>query len=424
MNDHICHIVLALCVLLFGSVSCSDSNSGESNLPVIDGGGSANGSLCIKWSVDQTYVKEHMKNVNLESQDGNFLGYSYVSGSRAGYSFKENALIASVLTMDQKSVKESEVTNMLVKYKYVGDINQSGVYTCIDNNTMATLSIKEIDSERYYVLGFAPMESDSYENIPLPKATTGDVSNIDAHGAKLEGRVENVSASCRVGFQYSVNKDMTDSKTVLNAGDAGSFSKSLSGLKMGTTYYYRACAVVDEIYYYGEVMSFTTEKLQTYQVGDMYPNDKSPEGVVFYVSSEGTSGKIVSLDQGYGEWDTMGFFSSRCYCTSTTDGSLNKIPTNKPFGMWVKGHGSGWYGPARDELKTLSKVLSVVNDALSKSGYNKIEGFFWSSTEDTTYYSQACIVCVAENGYITSPNGRVFSNTKDEKRSFLAVKSF
>lgn len=424
---HICHMVFMLLALLLGCVSCSDSNMGESyDVPGNNGGNVVSADeVCINWNVDQNYVQEHTKNSTIESQDASYLGYSNTSGVKMAYSFKDDKLIASAVMMSVNAVKGSEITKLLSNYNYVGDINLSKVYTGADNNTMATWSTKNVGEEKFYIVGFAPIESALYDKIPIPQVTTVSAANIDAHGAKLEGQLENVSVDCRVGFQYSDNKNMVDCKTVLSSGNSGDFSKTISGLSMGTTYYYRACAVVDGIYYFGETLSFETETLPTYQVGDFYPNSANPEGVVFYTSSDGTTGKIVSLDQGYGEWDTQGFFSKRCYCTSTTNGAINKIPTNKPFGEWVKNHGNEWYGPAREELKTLSRVISTVNKTLSQNGYTNIGNIYWSSTEDSQYYSsQAYVVCVAEKGFITTTNGTVYSHTKDEHHGFIAVKTF
>lgn len=409
-------------MLLLGFVSCSDSGAGDDGFS----GGSEmpSGGVCTEWNVDQNYVQGKMKNLVAETQDENYLAYSNAAGIKTVYSFSYDHLIASAMVIPSSEMSESKVKAMFSKYKYVGDVNNAKVYIQSGNNTMASFSKKNVDAKEYYVVGYAPIESDMYDSIPATRAITESAAVLGAYSVKMSGIYVNVGDDCKSGFQYSLNEDMTNCKEYSRSVAASGLSATITGLKMGTTYYYRAYAIVNKVYYYGETMSFTTEQLPTYKVGDLYPDDVNPEGVVFYATSDGASGKIVSLDHGYGMWDTTGLFGKRYYCTSSANGASNKIPVNQPYGEWVKKHGAEWYGPAKNELTALSGVVTTVNATLVKNGYSKIEGYFWSSTENSTYYSQAYVVCVAEKGYIVSPNGEVFSNSKNVNRSFLAVKSF
>lgn len=416
------YIAYALAILLLGFVSCSDSGAGDDGFS--GGGGISSGGVCTEWNADQNYVQSKMKDAVVETQDENCLSYSNAAGIKTVYSFRYGKLIASAMVIPTNEMSESEVKAVFKKYGYVGDINNTRVYTQSAINTMASLSKKGVDDKEYYVVGFAPIESDMYDSIPATRVITDSAAVLGAYSVKMSGRYVNVGGDCRIGFQYSLNEDMTNCKEYSRSVAASDLSATIINLKMGTTYYYRAYAIVDKVYYYGKTMSFTTEQLPTYKVGDLYPDDVNPEGVVFYTASDGASGMIVSLDTGYGMWDTNGLFGKRYYCTSSVNGASNKIPTNQPYGGWVKKHGTEWYGPAKNELTELSEVITTVNATLVENGYSKIEGYFWSSTENSTYYSQAYVVCVAEKGYIVSPNGKVFSNSKDVNHSFLAVKSF
>jgi hypothetical protein len=48
-------------------------------------------------------------------------------------------------------------------------------------------------------------------------------------------------------------------KIASNSSGDGTFSLSLYGLLVNTTYYYCAYLMIDSTYYYGEVKSFTTK---------------------------------------------------------------------------------------------------------------------------------------------------------------------
>ena len=423
-------MLLLLFALVLGITSCSDKNVVEDS--ILPGGenGNNNGGesvsfkseVCIDWTANQDYVMKHMQNDVLLVQDNGYMSFSADGGMKTAYSFKDNLLVASVVMIPADVANEHVAENLLSKYQYVGDIRSSRVYICSDINTMAAYSTKEVDSKKYCVVGFTPINSEKYETILAPKVSTGDVNNITTNGAILTARVENVSEQYRGGFQYSTDSEFADSEPTLTGMASSEFTNTLKSLKMGTKYYYRACIVVDDVYYYGETRSFTTERVPTYAVGDFYPNSISPEGVVFYTTNEGQHGKIVSFDTGRGEWDIRGIFAPSYGCTNTERGLLNDIPLDQPFGRWVKNLGSGWYGPARGELQTLSSVILEVNNKLQKAGRDKIEGSFWSSTENSA--SRAYVVFIANTTYMGVANGKIVSHTKSETNAFIAVKKF
>lgn len=137
-------------------------------------------------------------------------------------------------------------------------------------------------------------------------------------------------------------------------------------------------------------ISVTTSTAPTYAIGDLYPNAENPEGVVYYVYSNGTHGKIVSLIESSNiKWDSRDNASNYFIgATSTTDGSYN---TNKmsssyhPIKVWIDanfGTGSEWYCPARDELAYMLDRVETINTTLTNNGYSRIDNIFWSSTEN------------------------------------------
>ena len=134
-----------------------------------------------------------------------------------------------------------------------------------------------------------------------------------------------------------------------------------------------------------------------YNVGDYYSED-GLQGVVFEVSADGKSGKIVSLNQSTAAWTT----DSNCqngYISSSdwNDGTL-KMPfvklvsswqTKFPAFKWSVDLGSRWYLPAYNELRLFTlddAVRDAVNRTLVANGGTKIYGKgsgagYWSSTE-------------------------------------------
>lgn len=248
--------------------------------------------------------------------------------------------------------------------------------------------------------------------------TTLAASNITKSGATLNGTIDWVE-TIQVGFLISTetNPDLSNS-TSYSANYGNHFSVAVSNLSMNTTYYYRAFAYRDGDYFFGTVMSFTTP---AYSVGDLYPNDNNPIGVVFYTYANGTHGKMVSLIHSSKKWDTSGLFCTDTYAYNENDGSCNTLPSNSPLKQWINSNfDATWYCPARGELVTLCNNISVVNSTLTSHGYSAHEGFYWSSTQYDN--NNAYIVCVTN--YMGYSNGWSGYNTKNVTNSAMAVKKF
>lgn len=99
---------------------------------------------------------------------------------------------------------------------------------------------------------------------------------------------------------------------------------------------------------------------KTYKVGDLY-DDGFKKGVVFEVSDDGKSGKIVSLEERTLNWDR-----AKEWCASL---------------------GDGWYLPTKEELKTLYKAKTSVNDTLKANGLSLLSGYYWSCVENGYWYA-------------------------------------
>ena len=141
---------------------------------------------------------------------------------------------------------------------------------------------------------------------------------------------------------------------------------------------------------------------RTYKVGDLY-NENGLKGVVFEVSADGRSGKIVSMTQptdGKTAWAVGSYERGRAIgATYTDDGSKNMAivksisgwQTKYPAFAWCANLGSAWYLPAINELEALlynANTLSKVNSTLEAHGGTKLSKkgdprWYWSSTEGT-----------------------------------------
>lgn len=111
-----------------------------------------------------------------------------------------------------------------------------------------------------------------------------------------------------------------------------------------------------------------------YKVGDYYPDSANPAtaiGVVFSVSNDGKSGKIVGLDEAVKNWG-----DAQAWATSQTAG------------------GRTWQCPDIEELKALYHQKETVNAALRRvSGATPLGDFkYWSSQLDNGSFYRAWFV--------------------------------
>lgn len=374
--------------------------------------------VCTDWTFDFTKVKEQMSKYPLKSQYENYLEYDKGNGVIFAYSFQNEKLKAATVVIPTNS-KDIDNKTILKDYTYIGDINTDKVYVLSSANSMLATNSKNNNGQEYSVYGFAPIESDLYKYVESPKVTTTSAASITTTSATVNGKVANVSSTATCGFIYSKNSDMTGAITTSTTSSTSSFKTTLSNLSIGTTYYYQAFAIVDGIYYYGDVEKFTTVYVKTYKVGDLYPNEAKPEGVVFYISNSGEHGKIVSLDQTYVQWDKSGIFCTNYGCTSNTNGKLNNMGASLPLASWINKRGGDWYCPALNEMKSVAYNREVINNTLTKHGYTILKGIYWTSTEYNS--NQAYVVFVFFDRYA---DGYSTYYQKDNSCSARAIKTF
>ena len=138
---------------------------------------------------------------------------------------------------------------------------------------------------------------------------------------------------------------------------------------------------------------------KSYKVGDYY-NENGLRGVVFEVSADGKSGKIVNMSESDGGllWTNIKSEQKRKIGTTDQYDGENNMNTVKLLPNWESSYpvfaycanlGKGWYLPASEELKLLllnDKVHDAVNHTLEANGGKKLSNkkdprWYWSSTE-------------------------------------------
>lgn len=294
-------------------------------------------------------------------------------------------------------------------------------------NAYATYAQETTDLSWVYLL-----RSDRAYVRPVYEKTrirTLEATNIEAKRATLNGDLSwYVSVNKEeTGFYFSTEQAEIEApgpntRKIAARDEDQAFYASVTDLTRNTDYYYRAYATVNGKEYRGDVVQFTT--LNAYEVGELWPDDNNPEGVVFDISDEGLHGKIVAFDQTNRAWQPG--IPIYVIANDSDDGSKNQFPSSVSLNDWIKDHGAEWYCPARNELRSLSGVIQVVNITFRALGYEPLENFYWSSTQySPEYYDLAYMVVVTENGtYSGYRNSWSTYNSKNQIRGVIAVKKF
>ncbi len=82
----------------------------------------------------------------------------------------------------------------------------------------------------------------------------------------LTGRVEGVTSKVRAGFKIGLTNNLSEESGLRSEPDPtnGEFIVHFRGLTERTTYYYRAYAVIDGVYKWSDIKSFTTSTSEPY----------------------------------------------------------------------------------------------------------------------------------------------------------------
>ncbi len=252
-------------------------------------------------------------------------------------------------------------------------------------------------------------------------------NNYDIKGCQYEQNTD-------VGMVFSsvsnvlVSKDKVRNGCFLKKSNASYQNHFNDNFKDGEVIYAVPYVRIGGVCYFGDEQKIVAgSNLPRYNVGDCYPNEQNPEGVVCYTDEDKQHGRIISFEETTTKWDVSDF-SSFTGALSSSSGAVNdkKISDNgHPAAYWCRKRGEGWFLPARYELTKASHNVVVINKTLKEKGYPEVGGFYWSSTEHETYGSTlAYIVCLAEDKESGYNTGWSSYNTKTNNRKVRAMKSF
>ena len=128
-----------------------------------------------------------------------------------------------------------------------------------------------------------------------------------------------------------------------------------------------------------------------YAVGDLYPDDVNPAGVVFWVDpDDNTKGKVVSLNQARLKWgpervSTNANDYDNGAVNMATIKALDSDYSDYPAFAWCASKTDGgltWYLPAINELLEVSRQHEIVNAVLIALNKQSLySNFYRSSTE-------------------------------------------
>ncbi len=111
------------------------------------------------------------------------------------------------------------------------------------------------------------------------------------------------------------------------------------------------------------------------------------ESVIFYASNSAV--KVVSADEGSGQWAKNTFATSDMSAKSSSDGYYNMRVIKSytlsffPAFEWCANKGNKWYLPSYLEIESLFNVFETINNALSSIGGVRLKkgSAYWTSTE-------------------------------------------
>ena len=188
---------------------------------------------------------------------------------------------------------------------YVGDVHLAGT----DFTSDPVLQMQ--NSSELITLPF---------NLPLPTVTTEAATNITPTEAKLNGLVVETSGYpvFSRGFLITDNAQLVGASDYTDGAGGGSFHYEVSGLQMGTRYYYRAYARTALGTTFGDILYFDTQS-------DL------PEVHTFMVTDTAIHGAVCGGNVTY---DGGSAVTMRGVCWSTTQSpTLNNIHTSDGSGV-------------------------------------------------------------------------------------------
>lgn len=231
-----------------------------------------------------TYPDETGKDANVELTfnvlGGEWIYYNcYIStnasynvdGSTANLRMPKNGtyVITPVLNSGVKKVTWNQMRKTCKAYTSTDGGTTWTEATITENGTLRTVTVESLNVNRIKIANEASGDADIDNLIVYAQAfgtpatvVTGSASNITKNTAEVAGEVTDPGDQpiTQTGIVWSLNAQPSLADNIVETEDAtqSSFSVLITGLKASQTIYYRAFALSNAGYAYGEVKSFQT----------------------------------------------------------------------------------------------------------------------------------------------------------------------
>ncbi len=257
----------------------------------------------------------------------------------------------------------------------------------------------------------------SSDNFKLATLITDSITNIGHNSAASGGKITDDGGSeiTAKGLCWSTSPSPTTANFTLSAGSGtASFSGSMTGLSIGTTYYVRAYATNKGGTAYGQQVSFTT--ISTLSIGAEYAG-----GIIFYLDTSEMHGLVCAKTDlsGSTDWGCSGMSIPGAdgsligagkqnthditdTCTSSVTYAA-KVCDNLSLNGF-----SDWFLPSKEELKAMYNNLQLIGIGDFSSGP------YWSSTEMTPTFAWQVIFS----------NGIAQGSPKNNQAAVRAARAF
>ncbi len=220
-----------------------------------------------------------------------------------------------------------------------------------DNNSL------QVEVSTSYSLNIA---DNSVTNLNTATEYTFDgiAQNMSGKNIGTSYVIANSAAQSIVELGITFNEEAK--KTIANVPFQMNYRTNLTGVFSNM---YTSALTITSTEGWDEPNNNTDLPTKRYKIGDKYPNDTDPIGVVFYVSGDGLNGKIVDCDwRTGGSWWTD-YHADRSFL-GATDRASGLTNTQKVFSTSV------WYD------QTIFKFLDVKFD-IDINGYTPYKKYAW-----------------------------------------------
>ena len=264
--------IIKLVIYIFiisSNISCDDNETLGDN---------ANGDVSIEsiekilkdvvtdWNLSQEDLSIRMKGYRQIYSTDEMLQYVPPKNSKisVAYQFKGTKLMSAAVVFPRTD-KNIDVSSLIGGYTFLGLLDNSEVYANKFKNTVSTVKEYADKDSLYSAIGFAPIKSDILDNLSPYKCSTHEEYDLVPFGASVTGEITGTNKNVEVGIIYGESNALTEEDKKVSTTANGKFTLAIKGLIEGKTYYYCAYAMIDDIYYYGEVNSLIAGPM-TYKI--------------------------------------------------------------------------------------------------------------------------------------------------------------